>query len=125
MCGTLCSKQDQFAALAGEPETVAERPVTENDDVPAPRLTGRSGRQKRAAVAAVPVVAPRVLPENLSPQQRLLLLDTWLRSKQPAGDFAAMVGISKHTLYNWKRRFDEKGLGGLVDRPRSRAAFLW
>lgn len=103
---------------AGEQDEFVERLDSENGAVPAPRLTGRGGRRKREVAAAVPVAAPRVSPENLSAQQRLLLLDTWLRSKLPAGDFAAMVGISKHTLYNWKRRFDEEGPGGLVDRPR-------
>jgi transposase InsO family protein len=53
-----------------------------------------------------------------TPEQRLLLLDTWQRSKLPAGDFAAMVGLSKHTLYAWKKRFDERGPGGLMDQPR-------
>jgi transposase InsO family protein len=59
-----------------------------------------------------------VAPENLTPAQRLLLLDTWQRSGLPAGDFAAMVGISKHTLYSWKWKFEREGPGGLVDRPR-------
>jgi transposase InsO family protein len=58
---------------------------------------------------------------NLTPHQRLLLLDTWQRSGLPAGDFATMVGIAKYTLYNWKKRFDEEGPGGLVDRPRGGA----
>jgi transposase InsO family protein len=48
----------------------------------------------------------------------LLLLDTWLRSGLPAGDFAALVGMSKHTLYDWKRKFQADGPAGLVDRPR-------
>ena len=50
--------------------------------------------------------------------QRLLILDTWLRSKLPAKDFAPMVGVSSHTLYAWKKRFDEDGPAGLQDRPR-------
>ncbi|MBL8798587.1 MAG: transposase [Planctomycetia bacterium] len=54
----------------------------------------------------------------LSPEQRLLLLDTWTRSGLPAGDFAALVGLSKHTLYDWKRKFEAEGPGGLVDKPR-------
>src|SRR5688572_1586743 len=45
----------------------------------------------------------------LTPQQRLLLLDTWQRSGLPAGDFAALVGLSKYTLYQWKQRFDREG----------------
>ena len=75
----------------------------------APRLTGRGVRKKRTVPDSVPVVAPRVSPENLTPEQRLLLLDTWQRSGLPAGDFAAMVGISKHTLYAWKWKFEEQG----------------
>src|SRR5438874_263966 len=54
----------------------------------------------------------------ITPQQRLLLLDTWRRSGLPASDFAALTGLSKHTLYAWKRRFEELGPGGLMDRQR-------
>jgi transposase InsO family protein len=57
-------------------------------------------------------------PAPLTPQQRLLLLDTWQRSGLPASDFAALVGLSKHTLYAWKKKFDSEGPGGLMDRPR-------
>jgi transposase InsO family protein len=58
----------------------------------------------------------------LTPQQRLLLLDTWQRSGLPAGDFAAMVGLSKHTLYAWKKKFDAEGPAGLMQQPRRRTA---
>jgi transposase len=54
----------------------------------------------------------------LGPTERLLVLDTWRRSGLPAGDFSALVGISRHTLYSWKRRFEEEGPAGLMDRPR-------
>ena len=54
----------------------------------------------------------------LTAEQRLLLLDTWRRSGLPARDFAAMVGISRHTLYSWKQKFDKLGPGGLVEQPR-------
>ncbi|HKB40111.1 MAG TPA: helix-turn-helix domain-containing protein, partial [Gemmataceae bacterium] len=54
----------------------------------------------------------------LTAQQRLLLLDTWQRSGLPAADFAALVGLSKYTLYEWKRRFDAEGPAGLMDRPK-------
>jgi len=33
-----------------------------------------------------------------------LILDTWQRSGLPGGDFAALVGVSKHTLYAWKKK---------------------
>jgi len=57
-------------------------------------------------------------PTEVSPQRRLLILDTWRRSGLPAADFAVLVGVSKHTLYAWKKRFEEEGPGGLLDRPR-------
>jgi len=58
----------------------------------------------------------------LTAQQRLLLLDTWQRSGLPAGDFAALVGVSKHTLYSWKQKFDKLGPAGLIDQPRGAAS---
>jgi len=54
----------------------------------------------------------------LTPEQRLLLLDTWKRSGLPARDFAAMVGISRHTLFAWSKRFEKLGPAGLMDQPR-------
>ena len=54
----------------------------------------------------------------MTPEQRLLILDTWQRSGLPAGDFAGLVGLSKHTLYAWKKKFDQLGPGGLMDQTR-------
>lgn len=79
-----------------------------------------------------PLALPRFLPRRrgrrlkkpelprgpLTPQQRLLVLDCWKRSGLPAGDFSALVGLSKHTLYAWKRRFDQEGPAGLMDKPK-------
>src|SRR5262245_12567449 len=53
-------------------------------------------------------------------EQRLLILDSWLRSKLPAGDFAPLVGLSLHTLRAWKARFAEMGPAGLDDKPLGR-----
>ena len=55
---------------------------------------------------------------SLSPTQKLLLLDTWARSGLPARDFGALVNISRHTLYAWKRRFEQLGPAGLMEQPR-------
>lgn len=57
----------------------------------------------------------------ITPEQRVLLLDTWQRSGLPAGDFAALVGVSKHTLWAWKKRFEELGPAGLLDQARGRS----
>jgi transposase InsO family protein len=67
---------------------------------------------RRLVKAAEPPQPP------MTAEQRLLILDTWQRSGLPAGDFAPLVGISKHSLYAWKKRFDELGPGGLMDQPR-------
>jgi transposase InsO family protein len=93
------------AQAASAEESAAEPP-------PAPRLTGRRGRGPRLVK---PEQKPRVVH---TPQQRLLILDTWQRSGLPAGDFAALAGLSKHTLYAWKKRFDELGPAGLMDEQR-------
>ncbi len=77
-----------------------------------PRLSGRGKRGRR-------LVKPDDIPRtSTTPEQRLLLLDTWQRSGLPAGDFAALVGISKHTRYAWKKKFDRDGPAGLMDQPR-------
>jgi transposase InsO family protein len=76
-----------------------------------PALAGRGrGRRLIPKDAAKPLV--------VSAEQRLLILDTWQRSGLPAGDFAPLVGMNKHTLYNWKKKFDEEGPAGLMDQPR-------
>lgn len=65
------------------------------------------------------VLAEEAGPQpQLTPQQRLLVLDTWMKSGLPAGDFAPLVGVSKHTLYEWKRRFEADGPAGLMDGQR-------
>src|SRR5262245_40001743 len=56
--------------------------------------------------------------ESLTGAQRLLLLDTWRRSGLPAGDFAPLVGVSRHTLYSWKHKFETDGPAGLDEKPR-------
>jgi transposase InsO family protein len=59
--------------------------------------------------------APRL---QLRAEQRLLVLDTWVRSKLPAREFAALFGLSAPTLYAWKKRFEELGPAGLDDSRR-------
>ncbi len=70
---------------------------------------------RRARRARIDPGRPRFTAE-----QRLLILDSWLRSKLPAGDFAPLVGMSLHTLRAWKARFEEHGPAGLDDKPLGR-----
>lgn len=118
------SEQDQFAGAAPAAECdddadgVADAEPSVKDWRNSPRLSG-GRRRKQRVLSKDDTRLPTT--ESLTPAQRLLLLDTWQRSGLPAGDFAAMVGVSKHTLYAWKRRFDEEGPGGLMERPRGGA----
>jgi transposase InsO family protein len=84
----------------------------EQPDIPRPRLAPGPRRRRRVLRPAADV------PATFTPQQRLLILDAWQRSGLPAGDFAPLVGLSKHTLYAWKKRFDQQGPAGLLDLPK-------
>jgi hypothetical protein len=54
---------------------------------------------------------------RIKPEQRLLLLDTLKRSGLPMEEFGKLVGVSKHTLCAWNKRFLERGPEGLMDQP--------
>ncbi len=108
VCPTPAPPSDIEEAPIAPVESVAE-PSADPVHLP-PLLAGRR-RGRR-------LVKPEAKPVPLNPQQRLLLLDTWRRSALPAGDFAALVGLSRHTLYAWKKKFDEQGPAGLLERPR-------
>jgi transposase InsO family protein len=112
-----------------EPEAPAGPEVT---DGPAEAWTPRSGRpplsgaargvrRRRGRRLAPPeeVIAPR---RTVTAEQRILLLDAWQRSGLAATDFAALVGMSKHTLYLWRQRFSALGPEGLLDHARGPAA---
>jgi transposase InsO family protein len=81
-----------------------------------PPLSGRGGRGGPAG-ERLPTTETKFTPE-----QRLLVLDAWRRSKLPAGDFAPLVGISKHTLYAWQKKFAAEGPAGLCDKPKGAPA---
>src|SRR5262245_55482085 len=108
----------QDGLVGGDAEVVQEVAAAWQDvsgDAPPPPLSGRGLRQGRGRRL---VKKDEAKAQALTAEQRLLLLDTWQRSGLPAADFAALVGLSKHTLYVWKKRFDADGPGGLMDRPR-------
>jgi transposase InsO family protein len=96
------------AAEASVDEAASPAPIKR------PRLMA-SRRQKGKQLASP---GERAKPATFTAEQRLLLLDTWRRSGLPAKDFAALVGISTHTLYTWKKRFEDYGPAGLADQPR-------
>lgn len=105
------------AGTDGVPENT--RPVEEGPDSGLRDVAGMGARpprrRTRRTLSEDEFAATRA---SFSPQQRLLALDAWQRSGLPAGDFAPLVGVSKHTLYNWKKRFSERGPEGLADQPR-------
>ena len=84
------------------------------EELPAEPVLRLSPRRKGRRL----VRKPELVKGPLTAEQRLLLLDTWRRSGLPAGDFSSLVGISRHTLYSWKKRFETRGPGGLVDEPK-------
>lgn len=107
--GTPMSTPDDSRPPNQNPPT--DPPTVDDQAVELPHLqTPRRGRR------LVPPQTTRAAP--LTAEQRLLILDSWRRSGLPAGDFAPLVGVSKHTLYNWKRLFHIDGPAGLADHPR-------
>jgi Homeodomain-like domain len=86
-----------------------------------PPSGGGNGRPPLAGRGPKPGSALTRLPAtetHFTPEQRLLILDAWRRSGLPAGDFAPLVGVSKHTLYAWQKRFTTAGPAGLLDQPK-------
>src|SRR5215470_3540596 len=86
---------------------------------PVPQLAARAARPR---VRSRALRKPTPNETAFTPEQRLLVLDAWKRSGLPAGDFAPLVGLSRHTLYAWKKRFDDHGPEGLLDKPRGAPA---
>jgi transposase InsO family protein len=89
-------------------------PAWHEERVPAPFF--KNVKRLRRGKRLVKPEQQRTQP--FEPETRVLILDTWIRSGLPAGDFAPLVGISKHTLYAWKKRFEDEGPAGLVDKPK-------
>lgn len=78
---------------------------------------GQGWRKEPGAPAPGPEAKPPAT-DQMSGEMRLKILDTWMRSGLPAGDFAPLVHVSKHTLYAWKQRFEDNGPAGLMEQPR-------
>jgi transposase InsO family protein len=123
----------QLAPLAERAGRGPQAPPPPDAESEAPTFQPETDESPGAEPFAGPVRPPRLRPMRkgqrlvkkptgpklqISPEQRLLILDTWRRSGLPAADFSTLVGIPKHTLYTWKKRFEQEGPAGLMDRPR-------
>lgn len=98
-----------------EPEGFSEELSSEPYEAALPPQRRRRSRGRRLASPQEQAAPKR---PSYTAEQRLLLLDTWQRSGLPAGDFSALVGVSTHTLYKWKKLFQEHGPAGLTEQPR-------
>jgi transposase InsO family protein len=77
-----------------------------------------AGRRKGSVYKRAPEPEPQVAGQALSGGQRLLILDAWRRSELTAGEFGKIAGVSSHTLYAWRRRFEALGPAGLDEKKR-------
>ncbi len=103
--------EDPWPPVREEGENQSLKDLSEEEELPPapPNLMAR----RRGVLSK-----PKRAQTPLSAQQKLLLLDTWQRSGLPARDFAALVNLSHHTLYAWRKRFEELGPAGLMDQVR-------
>jgi len=85
----------------------------------ADRLSPRRRARRRTRQMVAPEEKALRRP-SFTAEQRLQVLDAWTRSGLTAGEMASLVGMSKHTLYAWKKRFENEGPAGLADKPRGR-----
>jgi transposase InsO family protein len=106
------SETDLQPEESEEPEQGEELNWSSGVELPR-RPLGWNGKPQKRTLAK-----PDEFRQAFSPHERLLILDTWQRSGLPAGDFAPLVGLSKHTLYLWKKRFSQHGPAGLAEQPR-------
>jgi transposase InsO family protein len=116
--GTGITTREVVVPASSEAEEPAEDEAPVDDRAPsAPVLTARRrGGPFKRVLEAEP--HPQVEGVALSGEQRLLILDAWTRSGLTAGEFGRIAGVSSHTLYAWRRRFDEFGPAGLDERRR-------
>ncbi len=100
----------------GDDAPAEERGV--GDEVAGDERSGRgaAGRPRRRSArrTARTVSADEVRVAGFTGEQRLLLLDAWIRSNLSATDFAALVGVTPTTLYGWRKRFDAQGPAALL-----------
>ena len=103
--------EEQEALLSELEETVRSGEVSA-----AAAERTRKGRRGKQLVKKDP--EPR---HRLTAVQKMLALDVWKRSGLTAGDFAPLLGVSRHSLYVWKRDFKRHGPEGLSKKRRPRS----
>ncbi len=101
-------------AAIPDPGDLVTADEDELDNLEPSPLTGRRARPRGRRLTRPELEKQAAL----TPEQRLAVLDCWRRSGLPAKDFAPLVGVSRHTLYAWKQRFERLGAAGFVDQPR-------
>lgn len=109
--------EDDASQEDGEPPSEEER-LDPNTGATPVGISGRKAGVSPAKRRLAPPGTQEALRAVSSPEQRLLILDAWRRSGLPAGDFAPLVNLSRHTLYAWKTRFEADGPAGLMERKR-------
>ena len=116
--GTGITTREVVMPAVAEAEEDAPVSEAEGGDEPAPPIL--TGRRKGGPLRRVVDVEPQPGVEGvaLSGEQRLLILDAWARSELTAGAFGKIAGVSAHTLYAWRRRFEELGPAGLDEKRR-------
>ena len=103
---------------AGEPEGRSPQATPAE---PSGSLESTSPRRRRLKRRGKRLTKePTTKRQQYSGEQRLLILDVWRRSSLPAADFAPLVGVSMHSLYKWRKVFDQDGPAGLLEAPRRR-----
>jgi transposase InsO family protein len=118
---------DPFEADPAESEgdlpPTGDEPATESAEPRPFGFAGPHAARRKPAGRRLVKPAPGADPAAThTPEQRLLILDCWQRSGLPAKDFADLVGVSKHTLYAWKKAFTQHGPAGLMARQRGAKA---
>ena len=116
--GTGITTREVVVPASSEAEESAEEEAAVDERTPSPPALSarRKGGPMKRVLEAEP--QPHVEGVALSGEQRLLILDAWTRSGLTAGEFGRIAGVSSHTLYAWRRRFDEFGPAGLDERRR-------
>lgn len=117
----ITTREVVMPAIEG-PEDEVPLSEAETEEEPAPPIL--TGRRKGGPLRRVVVEEPQPGVEgvSLSGEQRLLILDAWTRSELTAGAFGKIAGVSAHTLYAWKKRFEILGPAGLDEKRRGAPA---